>query len=295
MFTKKTNIIFVYFIAILVVFIWGTTFISSKILLQQLTPAEILIVRFTIAYLLFVIVDPKFKKPRNLHDELIFALAGFLGITVYFICENSALLYGTASNVSLLVATSPLLTGLISHLTNTGERITKKFMLGGILCLAGVGLIVFNGSFILKLNPVSDLLAICAAIAFALYSVVIKSIDENVYSASVVTRKTFFYALLSLLPFIFTKQFNWDLGSVLTQKKIFGNIIFLGVVASSIRYLLWNKVIWHMGAVKANNLIYLAPPISLVVASIILKEQITVYAILGGISILIGVYISQKK
>ena len=285
----RKNIMMSYTLALTVIFIWSVTFVSTKILLIDLLPTEILFYRYVIAYLLFFAASPKINWPLSFRDEAKFALAGFLGVTLYFLCENFALSYSTASNVSLLVATAPMLTGLVSHFMTT-----VNFIYGCVFGLAGVFFIVFNGHFVLKLNPVGDILAIMAALSFAFYSIIIRDLNRAVYSAVVITRKTFFYSLLSLFPLLFTPLFEWDPG-VLMKKEVFGNLIFLGVFASALCFLLWNKVIWELGAVKANNLIYLTPPIAMLSAAVVLHERITVFAAAGGLLILLGVYLSQKR
>jgi len=289
----RKNILFNYYLALLVVFIWSITFVSTKILLNHISPTEILFYRNVIAYLIFFAISPKIIWPRSFRDEIKFALAGLLGVTLYFLCENFALSLSTASNVSLLVATAPMLTGLVSHFLTKNERITKYFVYGCIFGLAGVFLIVFNGHFFLKLNPAGDMLAIIAALSFAFYSIIIRDLDITTYSAVVITRKTFFYSLLSLIPLLFTPLFKWDL-KLLIEGQVFGNLLFLGIFASALCFILWNKVIWELGAVKANNLIYLSPPMAMVLAAVVLKERITIFAASGGLLILLGVYISQK-
>lgn len=291
---KLNNMMLSYVAALIALFIWSVTFVSTKVLLVVLSPTEILVYRYIIAYLLFVIIEPKFLKPQNIHDEWTFALAGLFGITLYFLCENFALCFSTASNVSMIVASSPMLTGLLAHFTTNNYKMTKSFLLGCVLGLSGVFLLVFNGHFILKLNPIGDILAFGAALSFAIYSIIIKDINKTKYSAIIITRKTFFYALLTLFPLCFTTLFSWQ-PSVLMHPKIMANVLFLGIFASAVCFLLWNKVIWNLGAVKANNLIYLLPPMSLLAASLLLHERITIFAIAGGLLILAGVYVSQRQ
>lgn len=263
----RKNMVLSYALAMFVIFIWSVTFVSTKILLKYLSPTEILFYRYVIAYFLFVAASPKMIWPLS---------------------------FSTASNVSLLVATAPMLTGLVSHFLTKNEKITTYFIYGGLLALAGVFLIVFNGHFVLRLNPAGDMLAIMAALSFAFYSIIIRDLNRGVYSAVVITRKTFFYSLLSLIPLLFTPLFEWD-PRVLMKKEVFGNLIFLGVFASALCFLLWNRVIWDLGAVKANSLIYLSPPLAMLSAAIVLHERITLFAGGGGLLILLGVYLSQKK
>lgn len=197
----RKNILLSYFLALLVIFIWSITFVSTKILLNHISPTEILFYRNVIAYLIFFAVSPRIIWPRSFRDEVKFALAGLLGVTLYFLCENFALSFSTAANVSLLVSTAPMLTGLVSHFLTKDERITKYFIYGGLFGLAGVFLIVFNGHFYLKLNPTGDILAILSALSFAFYSIIIRDLDRTVYSAIVITRKTFFIHYFHLYHF----------------------------------------------------------------------------------------------
>ncbi len=282
-----------YIVAFIVVFIWSITFVSTKILLRYISPTEILVYRYVIAYLLFVAADPRFIKPKSIRDEATFILAGLLGITLYFLFENFALSYSTASNVALLVSTAPMLTGVVAHFMTKNEKLNFNFFCGGLFALSGVFMLVFNGHFVLKLKPFGDLLAIAAALSFAFYSVIIRNIDQTAYTPTIITRKTFFYSLILLVPLLFTPLFRWN-PYVFMRFDVISNLVFLGVFASAACFLLWNKVIWSLGAVKANNLIYFSPPMAMICAAIVLHERITVFAIVGGILILIGVYISQK-
>ena len=104
-------------IAIITVAIWGTTFVSTKILIQHgLTPSEIFFYRFALAYLCMWAVSYKKFFAHTLKDELLLLLAGLCGGTIYFITENTALGITLASNVSLIVCTSPILTTFLSYL-----------------------------------------------------------------------------------------------------------------------------------------------------------------------------------
>ncbi|MEG1913053.1 MAG: DMT family transporter [Cloacibacillus sp.] len=281
-----------YWLAGFVILIWSITFVSTKFLLARLSPTEILFYRVMIALALFTAVSPK-RVRLPLKQELAIAAAGCLGTTVYFMCENFALFYGTASNVSLIVSTAPLLTGLVVHVFVRGEPISKKFITGSVFCLVGIAVIVFNGHFILKLNPLGDIIALLAALSFAFYSLIVRNIDRSI-SMVVITRKSFFYALLSMLPLTLTPLIQWR-PEELMRWDVALNLLFLGALASAFCYWAWAKVIWGLGPVKANNLIYLSPPLAILCAALVLHEHITLFALLGGVLTLIGVYISQHE
>lgn len=281
-----------YYTAVFVAFIWSTTFVFTKVLLLELSPLEILVYRYALAYLSFVAIDPKFEKLKGLRTELTFALAGLLGVTLYFLAENYAIYFSTPSNVALLVVLSPLFTGILAHFMTKGEPLTKSFFVGCIAALSGVFLVVFNGHFILKLNPLGDLLAITASVVFAFYSITLKNLD-NAYSAVFITRRSFFYALISMLPLTFSPSFRW-FPPALFKPEVLLNLIFLAVLASSLCFLLWNKVIWWLGAVRANNILYLVPPMTMAASALLLSERVTIFAITGTVLVLAGVYVSQK-
>ena len=156
-----------YGLAASAVFIWSITFVSTKYLLGYLEPGEILFYRAVIAYVAFLAANLRDARLLNLRDELRMAAAGILGVTCFFLFENIALSYSAASNVVLLVCTSPLLTGIGAHFFSKNERLSRAFAIGSALCIAGIFLIVFNGHFVLKLSPIGDLLALCSAASFA--------------------------------------------------------------------------------------------------------------------------------
>ena len=281
-----------YMLAAAVTFIWSITFVATKYLLGYLSPGEILLYRVAVAYVIFVAADPHRLPPRDIRTELKIAAAGFLGITLYFLCENTALSFSTASNVALLCSTAPLLTGVVSHIFTSSEKMSRRFVLGSVFCLIGIFFIIFNGHFVLKLNPLGDMIALLAALTFAGYSVVIRDVKCD-YTPAQIARKMLFYTLISLLLLTLTPVVRLH-PSQLMRPAVAGNILFLGLFASAFCTWGWNIVIWNLGAVKANNLIYLTPPITMLFSALILDELITLFAVAGGLLILAGVYISQK-
>lgn len=103
---KHQNRLTGYCFAAFTVVVWGSTFISSKVLLEFYTPAQIMLTRFILAYCALWLLRPK-RLPLTLKQEGIFFLLGLLGCTAYFYTENTALSYTLASNVSIIVAAAP--------------------------------------------------------------------------------------------------------------------------------------------------------------------------------------------
>ena len=282
-------------IAILTVAIWGLTFIATKVLINHgLTPQEIFFYRFLIAYIGIWAISPKRLFATSLNDELWLAAGGIFGGSLYFFTENTALGITQASNVSFIICTAPLLTTILSLLFyHKSEKATKGLVGGSLLALVGVGLVVFNGSVVLKLSPVGDLLTLLAALSWAFYSLVIKRMTGH-YPTVFITRKIFFYGVLTILPAFLLQPLRPDFGMLL-QPVVLSNLLFLAVLASLVCYVLWNVVLKQLGTVKASNYIYLNPLVTMVASVIILHEQITWITLMGAACIILGVYLAEKK
>ena len=188
--------------ALLIVLAWGVSFVSTKVLLDNgLRPAEIYIYRFLLAYLLVLCVCHKRLFSNSLRDELLFATCGLCGGSIYFIAEKTALEYTLVSNVSLITAISPLLTTFLIGMIYKSERPSKGIYIGSIVALLGVACVIFNSSFVVKMNPIGDLLSFAAALSWAVYSLVLRKLNA-LYSIMFISRKTFFYGVLTALPFM---------------------------------------------------------------------------------------------
>ena len=284
--------------ALLIVLAWGVSFVSTKVLLDNgLRPAEIYIYRFLLAYLLVLCVCHKRMFSNSLRDELLFATCGLCGGSIYFIAENTALEYTLVSNVSLITAISPLLTTFLIGMIYKSERPSKGIYIGSIVALLGVACVIFNSSFVVKMNPIGDLLSFAAALSWAVYSLVLRKLNA-LYSIMFISRKTFFYGVLTALPYMFTEP-QITSPTVLLQADVWPHMLFLGVFASMIAYVIWAQSVKHLGAITASNYIYLQPIVTLIASVIILSETITIVGYLGCALILgglwLGDYLTRKK
>ena len=280
--------------AIITSAIWGTTFISSKLLLQEgLSPAAIMILRFVLAYVLMLPFVKGKWLCKSLKDELLMVLLGISGGSLYFLLENTALVYTQASNVAIIIAATPLLTMLIVNLLDRGKGASKRLYGYSLMSLAGVALVILNGNFVLKLNPIGDLLTFGAVVTWVIYSIIIAKVQER-YSSWMITRKIFFYGVVTLLPYILIEP--WDVTwEMMSRPMVWGNIAYLGVLASLGCYMTWNIVIKRLGAVDATNYLYINPIVAMITANLLLGERITPLAIAGTALILVGVYLAERK
>ena len=308
---KGTGNTIYHVLAIVIVAIWGLTFISTKVLLMAgLSPEEIFLVRFSIAYFgmwLFCLwgrgsdasrTDSQSSQSparlfcNSLKDELLLVLAGVMGGSLYFWSENTALQYTMASNVSFIVCTTPLVTAILNAAVRR-ERIGRLTLLGGCLSLVGIGMIAFSGGEGFHLSFLGDALAMLASLTWAIYTVVTNGLLEK-YPSALISRKVFFYGMLTIVPVLLVKGWTFPAGRFL-EPKVLLNALFLGVVASLACYALWNSVIKRLGTVGSSNYIYLNPLFTLIAAALLLGERLTPVAIAGCLITLIGVWTASRS
>lgn len=287
---KHQNRLTGYCFAAFTVVVWGSTFISSKVLLEFYTPAQIMLTRFILAYCALWLLRPK-RLALTLKQEGVFFLLGLLGCTAYFYTENTALSYTLASNVSIIVAAAPIFTAILAHFAGE-ERFRASTLAGFLVAFSGVILVVCNGTFVLKLNPKGDLLALAAAVCWAIYSVLLRRASRGLDSI-LVTRRTMFWGIVTALPLVAAEGVPYPTAPLLTVSGI-ANFLFLGLVGSALCFVLWNKAFRILGVVTTNTFIYLMPFITIVAARIFLDEPISPLALLGAVLITAGVVLSQR-
>ncbi len=297
-------------LALLVVAIWGVTFVCTKLLIAAgLMPAQIFAIRFALAYL-GIWAMCLFRKGQasrlfadTVLDEAIFVFLGITGGSFYFLTENTALVYTQACNVAFLVCSAPLFTALLTLVVKRFAkgriaeglediRLRWPLIVGTILALGGMAMVVFERQT-LQLSPKGDLFAIGAAVCWALYSIFMAQMTSQ-YGALFATRKVFFYGLLTIIPFLLNGDRTTVL-SALSQPSVILNLLFLGLVASLACFIVWNKVMSKLGSFTSTCYVYLNPFFTLVTSMIILGERMTLVSAAGSLAIVLGVILSGKK
>ena len=302
---------FVYhLLALAVVAVWGVTFVCTKTLITSgMDPAAIFAVRFIMAYLGIWVLDLCSNRGKvrlfgnDWKDEAMFLFLGVTGGSFYFLTENTALAFTQAGNVAFLVCVAPVFTALF---TLIGRKFIKgrfaggledvrlgwTLVLGTLLALAGMALVIFDGSRV-QISLKGDLLSIGAALCWALYSLFMGQMTRE-YGAVYATRKVFFYGLLTILPFLGGVSSSFS-PAVLGQPVVYGNLLFLGLIASLACFIVWNLVMDKLGNVTSTNYVYLNPVFTLITAMIFLGERMTPTAALGSAAILLGVIWAGRR
>ncbi len=285
---------FWHLMAVLTVTIWGTSFVSTKILLGYgFSAVFIFFMRFVFTYLLLLVLSHDAWRAKNWKDELTMMVGGVMGGTLYFWMENTALTLSPSSNVSLIVCTNPLLIMITVSLLFKKERLNVRQIIGSLLTFVGMVLVVLNGRFFLHLSPKGDLLAFGAAVVWVVYSISMRRLHGK-YSTLFITRKVFFYSCLTALPLLLCDQNDIPWENIKIPVVIL-NFLLLALLSSLFGYLVWNMVLKNLGTVFASNYIYAIPLVTIITAVIVLEERITWVAMLGAVAIVVGMVMAERK
>ncbi|GLC77938.1 DMT family transporter [Lacrimispora brassicae] len=291
---NKQNHLYGHLAAGFSIFVWGTTFISTKVLLEAFTPLEILFFRFLMGYAALWLACPRLLRTKSRTQEILFAAAGICGVTLYFLMENFALTYTLAANVSVIIAVAPFFTALFDWLFLKGKKPGPRFLAGFLTAIMGISLMSFQRTSGMKLNPKGDFLALAAAVTWAAYSVITKKIGEYGHGTVVTTRRIFFYGLLFMVPSLAILPFRLGLYRFADTKNLF-NILFLGLGASALCFATWNFAVKELGTVKTSVYIYAVPVITVISSMLLLREPISFQSACGIMLTLAGLMVSESK
>ncbi|MDF2841975.1 MAG: eamA 1 [Herbinix sp.] len=291
---NKNKLAFGHLLSLFSIIVWGTTFISTKLLLRDFSPIEILFLRFIIALVVLILAAPRRLKITERKHELLFAGAGICGITLYFLLENIALTYSQAANIGVVLSIAPIFTAIMAHFILHGERLKLNFFMGFVVAIIGIGIISFDGHTSLKLNPIGDVLAILAAFVWGIYSVLTKKLGEYGYPMILMTRRIFTYGILFMIPAMIFMKIDIAPELLIKPMNIF-NLLFLGIGASALCFVTWNYAVKLLGAIQTSIYIYGVPVITVITSIIVLRERITPMATVGIALTLIGLILSESR
>jgi len=283
------------FLGLVTIVIWGVTFVNTKVLLESFNSFEILFVRYVAAYAALWAVAPRRFRLAGGREELTFALMGLTGVAAYQFLENCAIEYTNASNVAILVSTCPMGTAILSALILKEHALTRRFCLGFVLAIAGVALVCLGGIRAFRFSPLGDFLALGAMACWSVYSVLITRINGKRYEPILTIRRTFFWALVFMLPFL---PFSFDFTPSVNAARFADgwNLLhlgFLGLLASALAFVCWHRVCKALGTVRATCGLYFIPVVTAVVAAVFLGEAMTPITALGAALTILGVILGR--
>lgn len=279
-----------------VALVWGINFSVIKFTLAEIHPLSFTVVRFALAsaFLFTVMYAAKTSFYIARQDRLSLVKLGFFGISLYNFLFMYGLKHTTAANSAMLISLSPLFGALF--LASAGkERITPRMGLGLFLASAGVFLVIRSqhGAMVLSASGFSgDLLTLFAAISWAIYSIAAKPLLAK-YSPLAVTAYSVSSGTVLLLPISMPALIAqpWHSVSLLSWSAL----MFAALIAAGIAYVLWYQGIQRIGVTRTMTYHYLMPIAAVIFAALFLHERIALLQMIGGASILLGIFLVQSK
>lgn len=274
--------------------IWASTFINIKNVLMQVPPNTLAFLRFLVAGLVLGFYLLGRRQPFvKRQDWPLVALTCLTGVTLYNFLQNQGLKSAGATDAAILAAMAPVFIALLAWLF-LGEKVSRRQVGGVIMAFGGSVLVATNGPLEgLALNPArlyGDLLVLLTGLSWAVYSISLKRLLNRYPPVTVLTSSTIagtiFLFPLALLEF----PVNWSAINL----SGWLSILYLGLLASALAYLIWNTVLTRVAAVTAGVYLYLLPVIAAVMAAVFLGETPGLYTIAGGIIVLLGTYLAGK-
>ena len=282
-----------YAAALTSILIWGTTFIVSKVILEDFRPVEVILIRMVLGLAALLLASPRLPRARTASEELSYAAAGLCGIVLYFLLENTALTHGLASNVGVIISAAPFFTATLNRFFYRSDRLQVRFFVGFALAMTGIGLISFNGVR-MQISPLGDLLALGAAASWGLYSVLVRRAGGFGLSTLQATQRIFLYGVLFLAilsPFLGLRP---NLAH-LVQPKFLLPFLYLGLGASALCFFAWNFAVEALGPVRTSVSAYLIPVVAVAAGALALGEPVTPLSLLGTGLILGGLAVSEWR
>lgn len=234
-------------VALFTIFVWGFTFVSTKVLLADISPLWILLLRFVLGLGILCVMRPHILRLKERTDEVLFAAAGATGIAAYYLLENVALVFTTATAVGVIVAASPLFTALISAALGDRSSINIRFFCGFALAMAGL-IVVGAGTMgesdlvnFTSFDLFGDMLALTAALVWAVYSTLVARIAQKGYETIAATKRTFVWGVAFILVTTLIFDPHTPQPSVLLDGQNLLNLLFLGAVASAACFVTWGR------------------------------------------------------
>jgi len=284
---------FRYLLILLAIIFWGTSFVATKTVLNEIKPVTIIILRLILASILLTIIALSTKRKFSINfksHSWIFILA--LVAVFHLWIQVTGLQYTTAANTGWIIGTAPIFMAILGFVFYK-EKITLLQFLGILVAVAGLLLLIGKGDItnIGLIENQGDLLVLGSAFTWGVYSMVNKKISLS-YSPLMTILYLFLMMAVIIIPFNLNTE---TINSVINLSPISWMwILFLGIFCSGIAYVIWAQALRDMESAKVGAFLYFEPLVTVIAAWFFLKEEVTLLMIFSGLLITAGVFIVNK-
>jgi len=281
------------FLLLCVSAIWGLNLVAVKFLLGDLSPVNVILIRFItgsvlLFLLLFFLEDVK-VPPRDIWR---LTLLGAVGIALYQFLFTFALKYTSAVNVGILINMSPIYGGFLSSLLGY-EKFVKKRLIAIATGFTGVYILMTKGDWASFMggDVAGNVLALLASLSWALYTILSKPLLEK-HSPLKVTAYSMAAGSI-LLGFFVPSFFDW--GELARLSLIGWLIVIFSIIFSIvIAFFLWYRGVARIGVSRTMIYQYCVPAFGAIAAYFVLSETLHFSQLIGGSIIFLSVYLARR-
>jgi drug/metabolite transporter (DMT)-like permease len=279
---------------IAVVVIWAGSFSAIKAALDDGVAAmDIAILRYAVAVpgFAFILWRARGLPGLTRRDAVRVVVAGLLVVVGYHLFLNFGTRHATSGVAALVVALAPGITVILALALGL-ERIRPRHVVGLAVAFAGVVVVVALGSGQeLSFESVQGpLLVLGAPISFALYNVILKPLLGR-YDLLALTAASSLVGTIGLLPLVRPSTVDVVAGA---SPGIAALVLYLGVLATLLGYILWNSGLKGLGPTRAVTYAYGIPALAVVFGAILLDEPITAWLVAGAALVVGGIVLAQR-
>lgn len=266
-----------------VTLMWGASFVSIKICMTVFGPAYLAFFRYLLTSILIFIalkISGKFEKIQK-NDFFRLFMSGIFGVTIYFWCENSAVLRISSNEASILIGTIPLFSLIFNRIIYKSE-ITKRNLLSIVFSIAGIYLIIGGAAF--SLNILGYALMFMAAVSWSTYQFTTKPLFKK-YSDMTITMYQSFFGFLGFLPILRYDYFEISKMNV----NVMIHFLFLTLFCSAIATYLYLYSQKTLGINITSVFLNLIPVFTFVFSFLFLGEVLSVVQLVGAVIVIVAV------
>lgn len=274
---------------------WGSSFVATKLVLEEFSPEAYMFIRFALASIVFLLIlwyRGFSRLPGVVHLRL--AAIAVFEPGLYFVFETNGLALTTAPKASLIIATTPVVVALLSRVF-LGERMGHRTTVGGIASIVGIAVLVAADRRTVALSEgagLGDFLVLGAVLSAAGYIILARSLSARLDSVQL-TAYQVLYGTLFFLPLFILRPSVPQLSTV--SGEAVGALLFLAVFATVVAFLSYNYALSQVPAARAGVFLNAIPVVTAVVAWPVLGEVLTPMQAVGGVLVLGGMTYANRR